>query len=399
MVKLIGKLSALKPRKVLVAGDLMLDTYTIGKARRISPEAPVPVIHVEREEHRPGGAGNAILNLVSLGMQVSVLGRIGVDRAGMILKEVLESEGVSLSGLIEESMFRTPLKNRVIADHQQIVRVDHETVAPLSESAEDELIQRIPGLLQDVNVVAISDYGKGFLTKKILSVLIAEAKKQLIPVITDPKGVDFDKYRGTTILKPNSSEAYAAANLGTDAPLEEVAQRIIEKAQCDYLMITRSEAGISVFKNTVREDFPVRIKEINDVTGAGDTVLAMVTAAIANDLSMQDAAQFANVAAGIAIEHIGCARVDVPQLAARLLELDGANKVFDAEHQFALDLALDGKKFTTIELTEPVFSMETYQRLLSVKTEHPLVVKVSHANHDFLRMLTSFKEVDFVVLT
>ena len=166
MVKLTRTLSRLGNAKVLVAGDFMLDNYTIGKARRISPEAPVAVVRCLREESRPGGAGNVVLNLISLGASVVALGRVGNDSAGDRIKSLLVQESVDVSGVCAEKGYPTPHKNRIIADNQQIVRVDHEDITPLSADIEQHLIDSLPRVMEDVSTVAISDYGKGFLTKE-----------------------------------------------------------------------------------------------------------------------------------------------------------------------------------------------------------------------------------------
>ena len=163
MVKLSGMLSQFDPVHVLVIGDFLLDIYTTGKIKRMSPEAPVPILHVEKEENRPGGSGNVVLNLVSLGAQVTAIGRIGYDFAGNWLHSFLETEGVNVQALLFQKGYKTPVKNRLIADAQQILRFDHEEVTDLSLSLEKELIQQLPALLETVQIVAISDYGKGFL--------------------------------------------------------------------------------------------------------------------------------------------------------------------------------------------------------------------------------------------
>lgn len=405
MVRLTGPFSRLGTCKILVAGDLLLDSYTIGKAKRISPEAPVAVIHVQREEHRAGGAGNVILNLVSLGAQVVSVGRIGNDAQGQTLKQSLENENVNISGIIHQSNYFTPVKNRIIAENQQIVRVDHEQISPLPEQVEQQVIEQLPSLLEGVQFVALSDYGKGFLTKTLIASIIDICTQRGIPVITDPKGHDFVKYAGTTIIKPNLSEAYVAANLPFDAPLEKVAERILEQANAQVLIITRSEAGISIFeRNKDRQDFPVRIHEVKDVTGAGDTVLAMFASALANGLELAEAAQLANVAAGIAIEHLGCARVTLPQLARRLLDYDVVNKVFDDEHIDALQQALKGQKFNLLNLSSSAgFTPAIYNsiRKLSQDIDISLLIYVrdQQPSEDFINILASLREVNFIILT
>ncbi len=403
MVKLANMLSRLNPSKVLVVGDMLLDTYTLGKARRISPEAPVAIVNVQHEEHRPGGAGNVILNLLSLGAQVAAIGRVGRDWAGQTLRDALISEGVDVSAIVIQEGYRTPVKNRVIADNQQIVRIDHEQIIPLDETLEKQLIDNLPALLSGIKVVALSDYGKGFLTVPFLAALIQQANQMGIIVITDPKGHDFVKYTGTTIIKPNLSEAYAAANLPSHVALEKVASHILAQTQASLLMITRSEAGISLFDSSgMRYDFPVHAKEVKDVTGAGDTVLAMLVHAVANQLSYEEAAHLCNVAAGIAIEYVGCARVTLSDLAHRLLEHNMSNKVFDQEHLFVLQEVLKGKPFNLLILQTDRLTLNLFQsikRLASSETEDLLIYVEDEApGETFVDMLASLREVRFIVI-
>jgi D-glycero-beta-D-manno-heptose-7-phosphate kinase len=405
MVKLIGMLSRFSRVRVLVIGDFMLDTYTTGKVKRISPEAPVSVLHVLKEESRPGGAGNVVLNLISLGANVSALGRIGNDAAGELLRDSLESEGVDTTGIVVQRGFQTPVKNRFIADAQQVLRVDFEAISAIPESLEQTIIQKLPSLLDTVQIVAISDYGKGFLSRSLLTAIIESAKAKHIPVIVDPKGDDFSKYHGATVLKPNLSEDYMAAKLALEAPLDEVARTILQSCNVDLLLITRSEAGISLFsKEGQRFDFPVRLKEVKDVTGAGDTVLAMISAAMANGLDIKYGAQLANIAAGIAIERLGCARINLSEMAVRLLEFDVDNKIFDEEHLFALQQALNEKRYSVLGV-DSLNGMNTalfksIRRLASRDDEQKLIiyVKDNEPDEEFVLLLSSLAEVDFIVL-
>lgn len=299
----------------------MLDAYTLGEVQRISPEAPVPILRVVEESSRPGGAGNAVLNLISLGMKVSVIGRLGGDTAGDAVFEAMQREDVDLSGMLRDPQFRTPVKNRMIAQGQQVLRIDYEKPTALTEAQEAEMSKKLPQLLQGVDVVAISDYGKGLLTPLFLSNLILECRKREIPVVVDPKGRDFKRYRGATVIKPNLSEALAAAGLVETATLDEVAAQILKETLIEVLVITRSKEGISIFDGIKRQDFPTQVHEVKDVTGAGDTVLAVICAALANELDLSDAARLANVAAAIAIERIGCARISIADLSARLVDI------------------------------------------------------------------------------
>ncbi len=404
MVRLVGRLGRLSTSKILVAGDLLLDTYTIGKVNRISPEAPVAVLKVHQEEHRPGGSGNVILNLRSLAVDVVALGRVGADHAGELLKKSLFAEGVDVSAVVVQEGVPTPVKNRVIAENQQIVRVDREESIPLSPDLEQRLIASIPKLLSGIDLVAISDYGKGFFTPRLLAALISHAKQMGIPVLADPKGIEFKKYSGATIIKPNLSEAIAASGLSHDAPLSDVAAKILGITAAEVLMITRSQDGISLFyQEGHREDFPVRVREVRDVTGAGDTVLAMLACALASGLSISEAAQLSNVAAGIAIERFGCARVSLSDIARRLLDTDVANKVFDEEHIFALQQALEGHKVAVIGLnSDDGLSPRTFtlMREIAQRENWVLIVYLRDLEPDahLVDMLVSLSEVDFIIL-
>lgn len=404
MSTLIGTFSRLAPKKILVAGDLMQDTYTIGKASRISPEAPVAVIQVKSEEMRPGGAGNTILNLVSLGASVVALGRVGEDSAGKTIVESLKKEGVNVSGIFTESQIKTPVKNRIVADNQQIVRVDHEVFSPINHSLELEIIESLPFLLEGVKVVAISDYGKGFLSSTLLNALIKEAKARGIFVIADPKGIDFSKYRGVDLIKPNQNEAYLAAKVSKEEKLEKAASKLLEETEASHLLVTRSEDGIAYFhKSGERKDFPVKAKQVKDVTGAGDTVLAMLSFCIANGISLADSASFANVAASIAIEQFGCARVSLHDLANRLLHLDVRNKIFDKAHLIALEAALKNTPCHLVSLsgkTPPGAALVASLQKQKEHSQRKILALVSEDEIDPLTisMLASLEPIDFILI-
>lgn len=403
-VSLTGLFSRLTPVTIAVIGDFMLDTYTVGKAKRISPEAPVAVINVTSETHRAGGAGNVVLNLLSMGATVVAIGRVGNDAAGELIRNIFAEEGISTRGFFVQSGYQTPVKNRIIAENQQIVRIDHEQNLPLCEILEQKVIEALSQLLQGANVIAISDYDKGFLSRTLLAAIIEYAKKKGILVITDPKGLDFTKYSGTTIIKPNLSEVYAAANLPREAPIEKAAAHILAVADAEIVMVTRSEAGISLFyPEFVQHDFPVRIHEIKDVTGAGDTVLAMLARALASGLDAKEAAPLCNVAASIAIERFGCARITLSDLAGKLLELDLGNKVFDREHIFALQQLLKGKRAIALEIQDSgKLTTETYKTILqhSKLPENLLLIYVSSAepSSELISILKELRAVDYIMV-
>ncbi len=404
MVKLAGTFSRLKKINALVVGDFMLDKYTYGEVKRISPEAPVSVLKVENEEIKAGGAGNVVLNLLSLGAGVKVVGRVGNDTKGEALAYSLKQEGADVNYLVVQQDYKTPVKNRFIASSQQILRVDFEDIIPLSEELEKNIIKDLEIIIKDIDVVAISDYGKKFLSDKFIQEIIRIANEKKIIVIIDPKGQDFKKYKGATIIKPNLQEAYLAAKQSSSCPLETVAKIIFDETSIDNLIITRSEEGISIFnKNLKRSDFPVVAKAVKDVTGAGDTVLAMISFALANKLSIKIAAELANIAASIAVEYIGCARITLSDFARRLLEYDSENKIFDESHLYALKEILKGKSFsllgidTTLGMTSEVFRTI---RKLSLNNQKDLIIYLTDPNPDdeFITLLSSLTEVSFIIL-
>lgn len=306
--------SDIAQKKVLLLGDLMLDHYTFGTVERISPEAPVPILHVKREEFKPGGAGNALLNLKALGLHVFAMGMVGDDETGKQIIRSLQSQSIDTSGIVVDPYYQTTRKNRLIASQQQIVRVDYETITPLSYEVEAQLWQKIPIMLQQVDTVAISDYGKGFLSHSFLRKFLLLCKEHELPVIVDPKGKDFFKYQGVTILKPNYAEALHASGLSSSANLDEIAKAVLNLSQAQHLLITLSEKGASLFTKNSRIDFPASVRAVKDVTGAGDTVLAVMTLAIAANLSLETGVELANLAAGLAVEHVGCAVIDLETL-------------------------------------------------------------------------------------
>lgn len=401
MVKLTSVFNKILPQKILVVGDLILDTYTLGKVGRISPEAPVPVLHVDKENHLPGGSGNVALNLISLGSQVVALGRVGHDKNGELLKEALREDGVDISAIVVQGLFPTPVKNRIIAGGQQIVRIDREITTALPEMLEQQIIDNLPLLLKGVKIIALSDYGKGFLTRTLLRAIIDLARELNIPVIADPKGIDFSKYRGATVIKPNLGEAYAAANLLHGTPLELVAERLLEVTEAETLMITRSEAGISLFHQGGKEEhFPVKVREVKDVTGAGDTVLATLACSLANGLSLSESVQLSNVTAGLAVERFGCARITLSELARTLLQDHIENKVFDEDHLFILSQALKGKQYNILGISgKEGLTSSIYNAIRSIKKEHhDLLIYVESAEAEFIDILASLHEVDFIIV-
>ena len=389
---------AFTKKKILVVGDLLLDRYTFGTSKRISPEAPVPVVFVERQEERPGGVGNVACNLHCLGMEPLLVARVGCDQAGKTLRAVLKKNGVDTTWVVDDPQFSTTIKERVIASSQQIVRIDYETISSLSQEQEQYIIANLPDMLREVHLVAISDYAKGFFTQNLLRALIDAATKAGIPVIADPKGTDMQRYRGVYLLKPNAKEAYAAVPTKTTLP--EVAQEILRITQSDVLMVTRSEEGISLFfPEGQQEDHKVVAREVKDVTGAGDTVLAMLAAALASGASISQATDLANYAAQVAIEKIGCATVSLHEVLLRMAEHEKSTKVLDALHLPLLQEMLGNTPFVHLNLaSEEDFTHGFFLAVCNAAAEGKKVVVSVPRHESLLSTLTAMNEVSYVVL-
>ncbi|NTV50459.1 MAG: bifunctional D-glycero-beta-D-manno-heptose-7-phosphate kinase/D-glycero-beta-D-manno-heptose 1-phosphate adenylyltransferase HldE [Geobacteraceae bacterium] len=292
----------------LVIGDLMLDEYLWGRADRISPEAPVQVVDVVREELRLGGAGNVVHNLAALGAQVSVCSVVGDDQNGRELLGQFCHHHINTSAVFQDPDRRTSRKTRVVAAHQQIVRIDRESRETLPDAVEQQLCAWITTHACEYKVVVLSDYNKGVLTPTVIASAISAASAVGIPVLIDPKGTDFSRYGGATLLTPNRKEAEAASGIAiTDAAsLAQAAGAIMTATGLQHLLITRSEEGMSLFSNSGEVvHIPTVAREVFDVSGAGDTVLATLAVGIASGLSMVESARLANVAAGIAVGKLG----------------------------------------------------------------------------------------------
>jgi len=312
-----SRLAVIGTIRCLVIGDLMLDEYLWGKAERISPEAPVQVVDVVREELRLGGAGNVVNNLIAIGAQVSVCSVVGDDENGWTLIKDFNRRNIPTEGVFLDSKRRTSRKTRVVAANQQIVRIDRESRVPLSKEMESDVCRWIQENAGSFQVILLSDYLKGVLTPKVIAATVAAADKKHIPVVADPKGDDYSRYTGTTILTPNRREAEAASGITVcdEASLTAAAVRIMDAAKLQHLLITRSEEGMSLFSwDSPPVHIPTVAREVFDVSGAGDTVLAVLAAGIATGMEMSEAAALANVAAGIAVSKLGTSTVSPDEI-------------------------------------------------------------------------------------
>jgi D-beta-D-heptose 7-phosphate kinase / D-beta-D-heptose 1-phosphate adenosyltransferase len=314
-------LEAFSALRILVAGDFMLDEYLWGKVERISPEAPVAVVEVERESRTMGGAGNVVNNLVALGSQVEVLGLVGDDNPGRILRQEMQRLGVGVEGLFTDNERLTARKTRIFGASQQVVRIDRETRVPAPPAFEQLAKEFLRTRLAEFDALVLSDYAKGVLTPVVLRTLIAEGRKQGYPVVVDPKGTDYSLYTGATVITPNRREAEQAVGSALNGweDLVEAGTRLRQSLALDYLLITLGAGGMLLFSGGRPElHIPTRAREVFDVSGAGDTVAALMALGLAQWGDPVLAATLANIAAGVVVGKIGTAPIFRAELAREL---------------------------------------------------------------------------------
>ncbi|AEA34450.1 D-glycero-beta-D-manno-heptose-7-phosphate kinase [Hippea maritima] len=306
------KIENLKNAKVAVVGDLICDKYVIGKVERISPEAPVPVVRVEKETYFLGGASNVALNLKSLGCDVHLFGVVGNDSCGRRLVSMIKKSGLNTDGVMVLSDRPTTLKTRVIAQSQQIVRFDREKILQVDKKYALQIASKVKEA--GVNAVIVSDYGKGVVSEYLIKALL----DLNVFVAVDPKINNAEAYRGVDIITPNLKEARDISGVEIEAfvnGIELAAKKIIKRTQCRYLLITQGEKGMSLFdKNGLIMYQASQARDVYDVTGAGDTVIAVLTAAISSGFDIKDAVKLSNAAAGIVVGKMGTATVSLGEL-------------------------------------------------------------------------------------
>jgi len=305
----------LKNPKILVLGDLMIDHYLMGRCDRISPEAPVQVVSVENEKSILGGAGNVVNNLISFGAQVDVISVVGDDIVGEELSCILQSLNKNSNILIKEKDRTTTKKTRILSSGQQIIRFDKETVKEISNESHNKVIQSFEQKINFCDVVVFSDYGKGFFTKKLTIELIKIAKKNNKKVLVDPKGLDYSKYAGAYLLTPNLKEASDFLNIkiNDDNLLEKAIIELKKQCNLQVSIITLSERGIAVYTNKLKV-FPTKVKDVFDVTGAGDTVIASLAFCLASGKDIYTSLHFSNLAAGIVVGKIGSSTASLKEV-------------------------------------------------------------------------------------
>ncbi len=323
--KLHAILAAVKGRKILVFGDLMIDEYIYGVVSRISPEAPVPVLEFKYSDRRLGGAANAALNIESLGADCTIIGCIGGDDDGEMFLSLAKSPAFSHIDVVVDGERRTTKKTRVVAHSQNVIRIDNETSEPVSEPVEQDLMQLLEANLENIEGVLISDYNKGTVTPRTARWLVGACKQRSIPVLLDSKSANISAYEGVTILTPNFSEAQAFTGIkaGDETSFNQMGVSLMEIFKSDSAVITRAEKGMTVFTRDHQPySTPAFSMDVTDVTGAGDTVAASFILCLAVGLTLEDAAFFANTAAAVVVRKVGTATPQISDMEEILLHYE-----------------------------------------------------------------------------
>ena len=313
--------------RILVIGDVMLDAYVMGKVNRISPEAPVPIVSLENEDARIGGAGNVALNLLALGAKPIICGVIGEDSSGDKLLNLFEKNGISTDGLVKSMVRKTTVKTRVISNKQQLLRIDSESTFPLLESEGIKLNDTIQNIInQGVDGIIFEDYNKGVLTDSVIQNTIKIAKEKDIPTAVDPKKENFLSYKGVSLFKPNLKELKEGLNLNFDFNsnkdlFEKGIEVLEEKLQNEISFVTLSENGVFIKNQTEKYYVPAHMRSISDVSGAGDTVIAVATLCLISGASTKQIAEISNLAGGLVCEKSGVVSISKNDLLKEVSEL------------------------------------------------------------------------------
>jgi len=317
------RIASFRGRRVLVVGDVILDRYLWGRATRVSPEAPVLVVDIEREELRLGGAANVAHNVRALGAEPILIGVVGEDAAAADLDRLLRSRGVDPSGLLRDPSRRTTLKTRIIAHHQQVLRADEESRDAILAAPEAALWERVEQAIDGAHAALVSDYGKCVITPALLAKLLPALERRGVPSAVDPKEEHFFRYTGVSVITPNAAEASQAwgRKLKSEAEMIEAGFGLREKLGAGAVLITRGEEGMSLFTAEGHTHFPTRARKVYDVTGAGDTVVATIATALAAQATLPEACVLANHAAGIVVAQLGTATAGAEELVQSLEDL------------------------------------------------------------------------------
>jgi rfaE bifunctional protein kinase chain/domain len=307
-----------KDIKVLIIGDIMIDEYVWGNATRISPEAPVPVVSVEKREMRLGGAANVALNVKSLGATPILCGFVGNDYHGTLFYELLQKENLIQDGIFAIENRKTTIKTRIIAHHQHLLRIDAEQTDTVPNTAHEQLSEFIRNYINDIDVIVFEDYDKGSLNADFIQKITMLAKLHNIPVVVDPKFRNFMAYKECTLFKPNLKELKEGLHLNINSQdltqLKEAIHKVQDALNCENVMITLSEHGVVIGNKDVFYHIPAHIRKIADVSGAGDTVVSVVALCMALKLPLQKVAELSNLAGGLVCEEVGVVPVNVEKL-------------------------------------------------------------------------------------
>jgi len=310
--------------KAMVIGDVMIDSYIFGKVERISPEAPVPVVHINRREMRPGGAANVAINLEALGASTVLCSVTGNDESGEKFNSLLKAEGLGDHGILRSNAHTTTVKTRVIGNNHQLIRVDDETLKDLSGTDETEFISHCLAIIKNEkpNVIIFEDYDKGVITEKLISAITGYASDAGIPVTVDPKRKNFNAYRNITLFKPNLHELQTGLGVSIEkadiTTLKTVVSGILKERNMEMVMVTLSEAGVFIATKSETALFPAHVRTISDVSGAGDTVISVASLCLAAGLAPSAIAKLSNLAGGLVCEQVGVVPVDKEKLKAEV---------------------------------------------------------------------------------
>lgn len=315
--------------RILIIGDLILDQYIWGEVNRISPEAPIPVVEVLRESFSLGGAANVAHNARSLGVRVETCGVVGDDAYGQKILEMLEEKGIGAHGVIRDASRPTTLKTRIVAHRQQVVRVDREDARGLDRALLGKMEERIRDVLPEVDAVVLEDYAKGVIQEALLRDIVPLARKEGKIITVDPKMNHFDHYRGVTAITPNRQEAERATGerIRDEKSLHQAGARLLEMLQCGAVLVTLGDRGMCLFEPGESPfAIPAHAREVYDVSGAGDTVIAVFTSSLVAGANLRQAAALSNLAGGLVVEKLGTATVTTEEMRARLRELGLADR-------------------------------------------------------------------------
>jgi len=312
----------LKGKKIAVIGDMMLDCYFWGEVKRISPEAPVPVVEVDNEFYRFGGAANCALNITKLGGTPVPIGIIGKENYGSIFLSLLDESGIDSQGIVVDDARPTTAKTRVIADNQHVVRIDKESKEYISKTMQQKILAFLELHSSSLDGIILQDYNKGVLTPELIKKVISLASKKNILITVDPKFHNFFSYKNVTVFKPNRKEAgdILGMQIKTDSDVSAAGKKLLSKLNAKYVLLTLGEGGIAIFEKGKEYRMPTKARKVADVSGAGDTVISALTMALAAGANILEASYLANYAGGLVCEEVGIIPIDIEKLFSTVSE-------------------------------------------------------------------------------